>query len=251
MYGYYTFPNATCLILEYALGRDLDKLTNNFYEKKLFICNNRLYDKNEYPIYKKHWINFMSEDLIRYFIYKIASSLAYLKTLNLIHLDLSLNNIFLTKNFNIKLGDFGGSKLIKPGDQFKYEARPSSLKVFVPPECLTNKSISNDDAYKIDIYSMGIIMFKLLTNEYPLNEEMLIVKDEKGNINQEAVQIIKEKLNVENIKRYVEKERGGISNELINLLADSMNYEEKQRIDIYRFLNNKWLKKDFEKIEGN
>jgi serine/threonine protein kinase len=265
MFGYFTFPNATCLILEYALGSDLEKLANDFYRKILFKNNNRYdtqheanttkpVDKNTKPEAKpqrKIWIDFMSEDLIRYFIYKIASSLAYLKTLNLVHLDLCLKNIFLTKNFNVKLGDYGGSKLIKQGENFKYEVKPSCLTVFVPPECLTNKSISNDDAYKIDIYSMGVIMFKLLTNKYPLSEEMLKIKDEKGNVDQDKVQKIKEKLSIEGIKKSVEEERGETSKELIDLIADSMNYEERTRIDIYRFLRNQWLLKDFERIEGN
>ena len=50
---------------------------------------------------------YFSTPEIQSFIYGIVKGLKYLHGKSIIHRDLKLGNIFLDKDFNIKLGDFG------------------------------------------------------------------------------------------------------------------------------------------------
>jgi serine/threonine protein kinase len=43
----------------------------------------------------------------RYFIFQIVSALEYMHSNQVIHRDLTMGNIFLNENLEVKIGDFG------------------------------------------------------------------------------------------------------------------------------------------------
>ena len=64
-------------------------------------------------IKKKNNISFKEEDILNWFI-EICEALNYIHNNNIIHRDLKPNNIFLMKNNNIKIGDFGIARILDP-----------------------------------------------------------------------------------------------------------------------------------------
>ena len=56
----------------------------------------------------------------RYFLLQIIAACQFMHRTNVIHRDLKLGNLFLDRNMDVKVGDFGLAALIeKPGDRKK------------------------------------------------------------------------------------------------------------------------------------
>lgn len=58
----------------------------------------------------------LKEDLAKYFFKQIIEALNYIHKKNIVHRDIKLDNILLDHHGNVKIGDFGVSKLIRPGE---------------------------------------------------------------------------------------------------------------------------------------
>lgn len=58
----------------------------------------------------------LKEDLAKYFFKQIIEALNYIHKKNIAHRDIKLDNILLDHLGNVKVCDFGVSKLVKPGE---------------------------------------------------------------------------------------------------------------------------------------
>ena len=103
----------------------------------------------------------ISEMHTKYFFIKIGKGLYFLHQNNLIHRDLKPQNILLTSNSEVKIADFGFVK--------KYTAENNMLDtlcgspIYMAPEIL---KYNKYDA-KVDLWSMGIILFEMLAGKPP------------------------------------------------------------------------------------
>ncbi|KAM9355748.1 eukaryotic translation initiation factor 2-alpha kinase 3 [Pholidichthys leucotaenia] len=108
---------------------------------------------------------------------QIAEAVDFLHIKGLMHRDLKPSNIFFTMDDVVKVGDFG---LVTAMDQEEDDDEPSALtpaplltrhtgqvgtKLYMSPEQLSGNSYS----HKVDIYSLGLILFELL---YPFRTQM-------------------------------------------------------------------------------
>lgn len=110
----------------------------------------------------------------------ISCSMVYLHSKNIVNYDLCSENIFLYDNDYPKLGNFGLRPQI---DYFPDDKQIKSVEIdrWTPPE-LYDDGIPSP---KTDVYSFGIILWELLTQELPFSDaipteyETRIVKNEE------------------------------------------------------------------------
>jgi serine/threonine protein kinase len=99
-----------------------------------------------------------------------SMGLAYLKERNILHRDLSPNNIFVTIQDDrrlVKILDFGVAKVLQEGSGGELTQTGEFLGklAYASHELLTFGQID----FRSDIYSLGVIFFRLLTKRRPIN----------------------------------------------------------------------------------
>lgn len=125
-------------------------------------------------------------------IKRLSSTIAYLHDNDIVHRDLKLENILLSAGvidpedrFNIKVTDFGLSFLTGGSNTFgsdKMMTTTCGTPMYMAPEILDN---SVGYSHQCDIWSIGIIMFILLSRKTPFeadSEDELYEKIKAGDI---------------------------------------------------------------------
>ena len=135
------FEPSNCLniVIEYAGDGDLSQKVNM----------NKKYHKR------------FDENTIWDWVIQLIIGIYYLHISNCIHRDLKCANIFLKKNGRIKIGDLGVSKFLKKDFAETIIGTP----LYIAPEML--KDLPYD--YKVDIWSLGCIVYELCALEPPFN----------------------------------------------------------------------------------
>ena len=96
----------------------------------------------------------------------IALALAYLHSNNILHRDLSSNNILINAGSKAKVTDFGMSKMLEANPRMtrsKITLCPGT-PVFMPPEALRAKPRYSD---KLDTFSLGVLVIQIITRTFP------------------------------------------------------------------------------------
>ncbi len=107
----------------------------------------------------------LSIDEIKEILFQLNNILKTMKEKSIIHNDLKPSNILISlekiNKIQIKLSDFGSSNNLKEQSTLTKNGTPFTMA----PEVLENSNFSE----KSDIWSLGIIIYYLLFNEYPYN----------------------------------------------------------------------------------
>ena len=97
---------------------------------------------------------------------QLVGAVSYVHNMSCVHRDLKLENILLDKNENVKLCDFGFTR--------EYQGKMSYLQTFCGTVCYSAPEMLKGEKYageKVDVWSLGIILFALLTGELPFDED--------------------------------------------------------------------------------
>ncbi|EDV29097.1 uncharacterized protein TRIADDRAFT_18506 [Trichoplax adhaerens] len=109
--------------------------------------------------------NGLPEDEARYYFRQIVLGIAYCHRLHVVHRDLKPENVVFFENFStVKLTDFGFSNRFMPGQMLSTSC--GSL-AYSAPEILLGDAY---DAPKVDIWSLGVILYMLATGQPPFME---------------------------------------------------------------------------------
>ena len=129
------------IIAEYADGGDLFEKKKKLKKKKRFFTENEILD---------------------YFI-QITLALNHMHKKHILHRDIKTQNIFLTKNNMVKLGDFGISKSLE--GSLAQAKTVIGTPYYLSPEIISNVPYS----YKSDIWSLGVLLYEMTTFKMPFD----------------------------------------------------------------------------------
>ncbi|KAE9980920.1 hypothetical protein EG328_011938 [Venturia inaequalis] len=108
----------------------------------------------------------MEEQKVQKIFTQLVGSVSYVHQKQCVHRDLKLENILLDKNGNVKLVDFGFTR--------EYEGKSSYLQTWCGTVCYSAPEMLKGEKYageKVDVWSLGIILYALLCGELPFDED--------------------------------------------------------------------------------
>ena len=119
---------------------------------------------HEYVEKKKY----IQEFVARRMFGEITSALKYLHNKLIYHRDLKSENVLLDSNCRVKLADFGFSRKANSARQ-KLETYCGSF-LFASPEIVRNRPY---EGAKSDVWSLGVVLYSMLTGTIPFSEESI------------------------------------------------------------------------------
>ena len=171
----------------------------------------------------------LKEARVRDIIHQISTALFYLKSFGIAHRDMKPDNIMMASKDDtseIKLIDFGLSKIIGPKERSK---DPFGTIPYAAPEIILRKPYS----HSVDIWSLGVTMFFLLTGFHPFDshdqQELLkkIVRQEPD---------------------WDAEEWKDASDDAKSLCKKLLEKDKEKRIEIEQVLENEWITAGNEKL---
>ena len=207
IYGYYKIHNSSCIAMEFDKYGDIE----NFKRKILKRSS-------------------LSESLVLYIAGGILEALFYIHSkYKIIHMDIKQQNVLIDDFLMIKLTDFSVS--VNYRTQKNYIDLPMvGTCYYMSPEVLNKKRILVSEASKIDIYSLGVLLYLLAFYDYPYKLNDIDSKDYTGIAN-----------NIANNNLEFPEETGH-SKLFLKFLEKCLNKDIKKRYDIYQAMNDPWVK---------
>ncbi|RHZ89051.1 hypothetical protein Glove_19g94 [Diversispora epigaea] len=152
----------------------------------------------------------LTEPEVRFYMLQLLDAVEYMHDRNILHRDLKLENIFISEDMDLKVGDFGLSVELESTDQrFNYSCGTVN---YMAPEVLNTKI---GHSFEADIWSLGVIMFMMIFGESPFG-----VGDRS--------EVIDQILNI----GYDFPENTEVSNEAIDLIYLILNPDYDARLTI-------------------
>jgi serine/threonine protein kinase len=132
----------------------------NYVYLVLELCNN-----GEMGRFMKSRQKPFDEDETRHYLKQVVDGMLYLHSYGILHRDLTLSNLLLTKEMNVKISDFGlATRLNIPDEKhFTMCGTPN----FISPEIASR----NAHGLEADVWSLGCMMYTFLTGKPPFDTD--------------------------------------------------------------------------------
>lgn len=137
---------ALCIVTEYCAGGDL------------FTAIERAREAGE---------RFAEADIVRWTA-QIASALSYLHANKILHRDLKTQNVFLTKDGEVRVGDLGLSKVLEHTSDLATTV--AGTPFYLAPEICQNRPYSTAS----DVWSLGCVVYELATLKHAFDGASLL-----------------------------------------------------------------------------
>ena len=109
-------------------------------------------------------------------LHDVTLGLQYLHIQDIIHRDLSSNNILLTKQLVAKIADLGVAKVIDPNRTKSHSQAPGTI-IFMPPEALLVRPCYGKP---VDVFSLGCVMIHAMTHIWPVPKDEVYINEVTG-----------------------------------------------------------------------
>ncbi|KAI1079957.1 hypothetical protein F5B20DRAFT_570684 [Whalleya microplaca] len=162
----------------------------------------------------------LKEKQARKFSRQIASALDYCHRNSIVHRDLKIENILISKTGDIKIIDFGLSNLFAPRGHLKTFC--GSL-YFAAPELLQARAYTGPE---VDVWSFGIVLYVLVCGKVPFDDQSMPALHAK-------------------IKKGLVDYPSWLSTECKHLLSRMLVTDPRQRASMFEVMNHPWLTKGF------
>jgi NIMA (never in mitosis gene a)-related kinase 1/4/5 len=117
-------------------------------------------------IAKSNGYKFPEAQIWKWFM-QICIALNYIHENKIIHRDLKTQNIFLAKNGDIKIGDFGICRVLSKSDELA--STSVGTPYYIAPEVCKGQPYN----YKADVWSLGCIIYELCSLRRPFEGESI------------------------------------------------------------------------------
>ncbi len=164
-----------------------------------------------------------------------ASALSYAHSRNMIHRDVKPANLMLDHDNRVVLTDFGIAKIVT-GAQFTASGGMVGTPAFMAPE----QGLGEAGDERSDLYSLGIIMFQMLTGQLPydaetplaiilkhLNTPTPIARDINPNVPEELDRIVHKIISKEAQDRY--QSAAALIEDLDRFAHTSLDYDQQPK----------------------
>lgn len=166
----------------------------------------------------------LRERSARSFARQIGSALQYCHANNIVHRDLKIENILISKSGNIKIIDFGLSNLFSP--QGHLNTFCGSL-YFAAPELLNARVYTGPE---VDVWSFGVVLFVLVCGKVPFDDPSMPVLHQR-------------------IKSGIVEYPAWLSPECKHLLSIMLVTNPHQRATMQDVMSHPWMMKDYDQPE--
>ena len=198
---------AYCIIMDYARHGNLRDFRKNVIEK-----------------------NYLSESFLCFITSQLLNGLKYIHMCKITHYDLKPQNIIIDDNLNVKIIDFSVSLDYSKISENKIKLPFRGTSFYMAPEVLRNDTINIKDLNKIDLYSLGVILFNLAFGSFPFDLKQKDIK----NYDKIYKKIMKD-LTIKNKYNYY-------SSHFIDFLQKLLEKNINKRINLNEALNHYWIK---------
>ena len=211
-YDYFDLRDYGCIVMELAETGDIDMIRKKMTDK-----------------------TYLSETFLAFITKQILEGLYYIHENKIIHMDIKQQNILIDKNLEIKIIDFSVSlsyEKIKSHEKIKLPL--AGTNPFMSPEVLSKAQIDIEDASKIDMFSLGVMLYNLSIGDFPYK----LKNDYKKNFDDIFEKIKRNELEFPEDK--VKSRR--YSNLFIKFLKSLLDKNIKNRIIVFDALDDPWIK---------
>ena len=172
-----------------------------------------------------------SETMIHYVTYQILNALQYCHRCKIAHLDLKPQNIVVDEYLNFKLIDFSISLNYQNMNKNEdIELPTKGTNFYIPLEVLKSRKIKAKEINKVDLYSLGVVLYNLAFGSYPYQ----LKRGEENNFKLIAKKLEEEKLTFKNDSEF--------SPHFLDFLTKLLEKDIKKRISLNEALNHYWIK---------
>ena len=197
-----------CIVMEYAKFGNIRDFQKNILKKKD-----------------------LSEQILCFFACQILDGLKHCHKCKIAHFDIKPQNIIIDDYLNAKLIDFSVSLDYSKTNSNRITLPFRGTNFYMAPEVIKRKKINVKDLNKVDLYSLGVVLYHLAFYSYPydLNSEDANDYDRISN-------------KIENNTLTFNDEDNCYSKHFIDFVTQLLQKDIDKRMNINEALNHYWIK---------